>query len=81
MSDIQNRAFITAGDFSVAGTALFFVDSQFKNLKNVQIDTSLTQVTIQNTSFENLEIDTVFLVLAPRSIGETSLRMFNTSLV
>jgi len=74
--------FISAGEEPVTGTALLVVDSQFKNLMNVQISTTLAQVMVQNTSFENIDMDRgAFLVLYTRPHPNVALRMLNTSLM
>ncbi len=81
VSDIHYRddayPFIFADGRSGAEAALFLVDSEFKNSRNVQILTSLAQVTIQNSRFENLEMKPAFLEFS----GGADFRMSNISIV
>ncbi len=85
MSDIQYQdtanPFISAYDDFITKTPFSLVDSQFKNLRNVQIHIEMTQVMVHNTSFENLEMDGAFLILSPSASRDTTFRMSNISLV
>ena len=85
MSDIQYQdtanPFISAYDDFMTKTPFTLVDSQFKNLRNVQIHIEMTQVMVHNTSFENLEMDEAFLTLWPSISGDPPLRISNISLV
>ena len=64
VADIQEEGYLVflsmSGD-RVDKAALFLVDSQFKNLRGFEISTGGAEVTIKNTSFENLEMDESFL--------------------
>ncbi len=85
VSDIQDQdpyiTFIRGGGDIVNKAALFLVDSHFKNLSNFGITAGGAKVTIQNTSFENLEIDAAFLTILTYPHEEAALRMSNISVV
>ncbi len=72
--------FISAGGYpdyqTGRKTGLVLSDSRFKNLANVQIITSDVYVIVQNTSFENIEMDN----RAFFNFQFGDVKMFNTSL-
>ncbi len=71
--------FISLGDKDLAGTALLLLDCQFRNLRYVQIKALLTQVTIQNTIFDNF--DSGFFWLEVLDTPNMSFSMLSTSLM
>ena len=88
MSDIQYQDtlyhFISASISRgmETGIALLLFDSQLKNLRNVQMYTTSPQVMVQNTSFENIEMNIgAFLILEASANWENALRISNTSLM
>ncbi len=69
------------GDNRTFEASVMILDSRFENLNNVQIFVQQTQVIIQNSSFDKIEINVGgFITLFQNSFVEANLTVIDTNI-